>query len=139
MKQELDRRFASRHGRVMLVLAALCGAAGVALGAFGAHALRPVLAELNTLDTWRTASLYHLLHSVVLLCLALAWPRARLGFWLVFSGIVLFSGSLYAFSLTGERAFTPLTPVGGLCLLGGWLALAVSAGRSVRNSDGQSC
>jgi len=102
----------------------LCGFVSVALGAFGAHALRPLLSSLATVDIWSTASLYHLVHSGVLLCLAIARPAARVSFWLFFAGIVLFSGSLYLFALTGIKAFTPMAPVGGVCLMGGWLALA---------------
>ena len=108
----------------MRAIAALSGFLAVALGAFGAHALRPTLILLNTADTWGTASLYHLVHSVALLCIALARPTARLGFWLMLGGIVLFSGSLYVFALTGMKSVAPIAPVGGTFLLAGWLVLA---------------
>ena len=110
--------------RTLRVVAALCGFAAVALGAFGAHALRSNLSALATVETWNTASLYHLVHSAVLFCIACAYPKARLSFWLIFIGIVLFSGSLYVFSLTGLKAAAALTPVGGLSFLAGWLSLA---------------
>jgi uncharacterized membrane protein YgdD (TMEM256/DUF423 family) len=108
----------------MRVIAALCGFVAVALGAFGAHALRPTLSALATADTWATASLYHLVHSAVLMCIAMARPTARMGYWLFLLGIGLFSGSLYAFALTGARSLAMLAPVGGACLLAGWISLA---------------
>ena len=116
------------------MIAALCGLVAVALGAFGAHALRPILAGLATVDTWTTASLYHLVHSTVLLCIALALPGARLSFWLFLAGIVLFSGSLYVFSVTGLKAVAMAAPVGGTCLMAGWLALAIGPRRGSGNS-----
>lgn len=120
--------------RTMRTIAALSGFAAVALGAFGAHALRSTLAALATVDSWNTASLYHLVHSAVLLCLAVAWPRARLSFWLFVVGIVLFSGSLYVFSVTGLKGVAMAAPVGGTCLMAGWLALAFLACRESGNS-----
>lgn len=118
----IDER--SRSGVVLRVTAALCGLVAVALGAFGAHALRSTLAGLATVDTWNTASLYHLVHAAVLLCIALARPKALLSFWLLLAGIVLFSGSLYVYSVTGLKAVAMAAPVGGMCLMAGWLALA---------------
>ena len=112
------------------VVAALCGFVAVAMGAFGAHAFRPLLVDLATQETWNTASQYHLIHAVVLLCIAFARPGARLGFWLIFTGIVLFSGSLYVFSLTGLKDVALAAPAGGLCLLAGWLALVFQARRT---------
>lgn len=117
-------------------VAGLCGFVAVALGAFGAHALRPVLSNLATMDMWNTASLYHLVHSGVLVCLAIARPGARISFWLFVAGVVLFSGSLYLFALTGMKALTTMAPVGGLCLMGGWLTLAFGGGKhSAKEGD----
>lgn len=113
----------SNFGRGPRVAAALSGFVAVALGAFGAHGLRSTLTALSTGDVWQTASLYHLVHSAVLLCIALAAPRARVAFWLILTGVVLFSGSLYVYSLTGFRPLTAVAPVGGACLMAGWLAL----------------
>lgn len=123
-----------RPSRTMRMIAALCGLVAVALGAFGAHALRSLLGGMATVDTWNTASLYHLVHSVVLLCIALARPGARLSFWLFLAGIVLFSGSLYVFSVTGMKAVAMAAPVGGTCLMAGWLALAFGPLRASGNS-----
>lgn len=116
-----------------LIAAALAGASGVALGAFGAHALRERL-DPAALATWHTAVLYHLIHALALLALvlfaratgrAVAIPAALFG-----AGIVLFSGSLYGLALTGWRWLGPVTPIGGLAFLAGWIALvALARGR----------
>jgi uncharacterized membrane protein YgdD (TMEM256/DUF423 family) len=105
----------------------------VAAGAFGAHALRGQLAA-EGLAVFETAVRYHLVHAVALLAVAWVntqWPGrpARLAGWLFIAGIVLFSGSLYLFVLTGERRVAVVTPIGGLALLAGWLAVAWAAWR----------
>jgi uncharacterized membrane protein YgdD (TMEM256/DUF423 family) len=110
--------------------AALFGAAGVALGAFGAHALKSRLAP-DLLAAWQTAVEYHLFHSVALLALGLfasATGRSvRLPAFLLGGGIVLFSGSLYLLAGAGLRWAGPLTPLGGLLLIAGWLSLLTLA------------
>jgi uncharacterized membrane protein YgdD (TMEM256/DUF423 family) len=102
------------------------GAAGVMLGAFGAHALRARL-EATQLETWGTAVDYHLLHAVALLALALFGQATGRNVGVpataFTAGIVLFSGSLYALALSGPRWLGPLTPLGGLLLIAGWAAL----------------
>ncbi len=105
-------------------LAALAGFLAVALGAFGAHGLQPVLEKNGTLAVWHTAALYHLVHAVVLLVLAQKAAVARLPFALFGAGIAIFSGSLYALALTNVKWLGAITPLGGVCLLAGWLALA---------------
>jgi uncharacterized membrane protein YgdD (TMEM256/DUF423 family) len=100
-------------------LAALFGASGVVLGAFGAHGLKALLAANQTQEVWHTASLYHLLHAVVLL-----WAAARqLAFRLFACGILVFSGSLYLLAVTGLKWLGAVTPLGGLLLIAGWLSL----------------
>ena len=107
------------------IAAALCFLA-VALGAFGAHALRSTLESHGMIDVWNKAVLYHFVHAVALLALAL-WGTANRGpWWLLFAGIILFSGSLYLMALTNLRWFGPITPIGGLCFLAGWAWLIVS-------------
>jgi len=111
-------------------VAALLGAAGVGLGAFGAHALKPRLLAAGTESTWDTAVQYHLLHAVVLLALAI-WARfspalaasIAVSGWFFIVGIVLFSGSLYGLALGGPRWLGPVTPLGGLAFIVGWLWL----------------
>ncbi len=105
--------------------AGLCFLA-VVLGAFGAHTLRSTLELRGTLQTWQTAVLYHFIHAVALLVLALYGASNRGAWWLLFAGILLFSGSLYAIALTNMRWLGPVTPLGGLCFLAGWAWLIVA-------------
>ena len=116
--------------RGWLVAAALLGATGVIAGAFGAHGLRARLGP-DALASWETAVRYQLLHAVALLALALharatgqavALPA---GLWT--AGVVLFSGSIYALVLGGPRLLGPVTPLGGLALAAGWVALLALA------------
>ena len=119
--------------RGLTIAGALLAFVAVAAGAFGAHALRGRL-EAEELAVFETAVRYHLVHAVALLAVAWVntqWPGrpARFSGWLFIAGIVLFSGSLYLFVLTGARGVVVITPVGGLALLAGWLALAWAAWR----------
>jgi uncharacterized membrane protein YgdD (TMEM256/DUF423 family) len=118
-----------------LVSAGLLGATGVALGAFGAHWLRPTLAALGTRDTWETAVYFQLFHAVALLAAA-GLPQqltenqrrhARRGAICWQWGVVLFSGSLYALAVGGPRWLGPVTPLGGAALIAGWVLLIVAA------------
>jgi uncharacterized membrane protein YgdD (TMEM256/DUF423 family) len=113
-----------------LIAAALAGATGVGLGAFGAHALRERL-DPAAQAVWQTAVLYHLVHACALLALVL-FARATgrsvgLPAALFTAGIVLFSGSLYLLALTSWRWLGPITPLGGLSFIAGWLALLTVA------------
>ena len=104
---------------------ALLGAAAVCTGAFGAHGLKAKV-EAGKLDpkflkAWETAAHYHLLHAILMAADSSMSDRSAL---LFLSGIALFSGSLYAMTLTQNRAFGPITPIGGLTLIAGWLSLA---------------
>lgn len=119
-------------GRVFLLLAAVAGATGVALGAFGAHALRDKLAP-ESLDVWQTAVQYQLWHALALfgigILLAL-YPASRwvaAAGWACAAGILVFSGSLYLLALTGARGLGAVTPLGGLALIAGWVLLVVGA------------
>jgi len=116
--------------RLIILAAGLLGFTGVALGAFGAHALKETLTTRGSVSTWQTAVLYHLIHAVALLALAAVgggWTNARwIGlFWCL--GVVLFSGSLYWLSLGGPKFLGPVTPLGGLAFLAGWLLVAWTA------------
>ncbi len=101
------------------IAAALCFLA-VALGAFGAHALRSMLEGHGMLDVWNKAVLYHFIHAIALFALALFGTANRSAWWLLFAGIFLFSGSLYLMAVTNLRWLGPVTPLGGLCFLAGW-------------------
>ena len=105
--------------------AALCFLA-VALGAFGAHALKATLQEHAMGDAWNKAVLYHFIHAIALLVLALVPAGHRGVWWLFFTGIILFSGSLYLMALTNSRWLGAITPLGGLCFLAGWAWLALA-------------
>lgn len=116
---------------LLLAVASLVGASGVGLGAFGAHALRSRLLASDTLSTWETAVHYHLLHAVAMLALV-ACARSfspalqgalHLSGWLFLVGVILFSGSLYGLALGGPRWLGPVTPLGGLAFILGWLWL----------------
>ena len=123
------------HPRSALAWAGVLGATGVVLGAFGAHGLRATLDAAGTREVWDTASRYQLLHAVALVGFA-GWlrsspnPPGRTAAWAVrlwAAGTVLFSGSLYALALGGPRWLGPVTPLGGVGLIAGWILAAWSA------------
>jgi uncharacterized membrane protein YgdD (TMEM256/DUF423 family) len=108
--------------------AALCFLA-VALGAFGAHALRSTIESHGMLEVWNKAVFYHFVHASALLVLALYATSNRGAWWLLCAGIPLFSGSLYVMALTNVRWLGAITPLGGLCFLAGWAWLIVAPPR----------
>ncbi len=119
--------------RFFFVVGSSSAALAVALGAFGAHALRARL-EPSLLAAFETGVRYQFTHALGLLAVAWActrWPGAaiRAGGWLFIAGSVLFSGSLYALSLGGARGLGAVTPLGGAAWIAGWLCLAWGAGR----------
>ncbi|GFM51668.1 MULTISPECIES: DUF423 domain-containing protein [Pseudomonas] len=119
--------------RSFLMLAAFFGFTGVALGAFAAHGLKGRLSP-EYLAIFHTGVLYQLVHALALLGVAVlaAQIPGRLVTWAGFSfaiGIVLFSGSLYALTLSGIGKLGIVTPFGGLAFLIGWLTLGVAAWR----------
>ena len=134
-----------------LILGALFGLIGVALGAFGSHALRSKLPP-ERLATFETGVRYHLIHALALFAVVLTgrfryatvvtggktgtaatsyfgsiggWAIAA--GWLFVAGIVLFSGSLYLLARTGEKRWGAVTPFGGLCWIAAWALLAGAA------------
>ena len=107
------------------IAAVLCFLA-VALGAFGAHSLKATLQAHDMVSVWEKAVLYHFLHALALLVLALHGIGSRAPSILFVAGIVLFSGSLYLLALTNLRWLGAITPLGGLCFLAGWAWLAFS-------------
>ncbi|MDD3179340.1 MAG: DUF423 domain-containing protein [Opitutaceae bacterium] len=121
-------------------LAALFGASGVLLGAFGAHALKPQLADYGTAPLWQTAVFYQLVHALALFVAGgwrslqgkpLRFLDAVTGCWTL--GIAGFSGSLYLLALRGPRWLGPVTPFGGLAFLAGWLLVLAGVWR--KSSD----
>ena len=113
--------------RIALVrIAAVFCFVAVALGAFGAHALKATLQASGMLDAWNKAVLYHLVHAVALVALALHGAGNRMSYFLLAAGILLFSGSLYTMAVTNVRWLGAITPFGGLCFLAGWAWLIIA-------------
>jgi uncharacterized membrane protein YgdD (TMEM256/DUF423 family) len=115
--------------RTFLLIGSVFGFLGVAFGAFGAHALRSRLSS-DMLAVFETGVRYQLYHAFAILIVAAAIGRlgpvpllAAAG-WIFAAGIVLFSGSLYALTLTGVGTLGAITPIGGLLFLAGWAVLA---------------
>lgn len=113
--------------------AVACGLA-VAVGAFGAHALRDRLAP-EALGTFETAVRYHFFHALALFVVTYAvqrWPESatNMAGWLFITGLVLFSGSLYVLALSGVRWLGAITPLGGVAFIAGWAILAWAAWRA---------
>lgn len=119
--------------RVLLLLAAISGFTGVALGAFAAHALRGRLPE-GMLSVFQTGVQYQLWHTAALIGVALLLLRQpdsqlfKMAGGLFALGILLFSGSLYLMALAGWRVGM-VTPMGGVCLLVAWLCFGLGAWR----------
>ncbi|SDI26791.1 DUF423 domain-containing protein [Pseudomonas panipatensis] len=117
--------------RTFLLLAAFFGFTGVALGAFAAHGLKKQLSA-DYLAIFQTGVHYQMLHALALLAVALLSTQVggRLigaAGWLFVAGILVFSGSLYALTLSATPVLGAITPIGGLCFLGGWLCLGLAA------------
>jgi uncharacterized membrane protein YgdD (TMEM256/DUF423 family) len=117
--------------RTFLLIGALAGVVGVALGAFGAHGLRGRLSP-EMLAVFETGVRYHMYHALALLLTAAVMGRINGRFvaaagWFFTAGIVLFSGSLYLLAATGITLLGAITPFGGVAFLIGWACLAVAA------------
>jgi uncharacterized membrane protein YgdD (TMEM256/DUF423 family) len=108
-----------------LRLAAVLCFLAVALGAFGAHAMKASLTASGLTDVWNKAVLYHFLHAIVMFVISYVTAGQRGPWWLFFGGILLFSGSLYLMALTNARWLGAITPLGGLCFLAGWAWIAL--------------
>lgn len=126
MESDVKRWIVS--GAMSMVLA-------IGLGAFGAHALKSILAP-GRLEVYHTAVRYHLLHSVGLFAVSFVCflkPKstlARASGWIMAAGMGLFCGSLYVLSLTGVTWPGIITPFGGMALMAAWLLVAAAALRN---------
>ncbi|MGS0680493.1 DUF423 domain-containing protein [Shewanella sp. 125m-7] len=117
-----------------LLLAALSGFIAVALGAFGAHGLKNV-APAELIAIFNLGVEYQFYHTFALIAVAFSghWIKSRLLDWagyLFIAGMVLFSGSLYLYALIGAKWTGPVTPLGGVCFLLGWLFIAAAVWRN---------
>ena len=120
-----------------MVIAGLFGALGVIAGAFGAHGLSSRGVSAEAMGWWETGAKYHLVHAAAMLAAALGVAGVSSGgrrwlagaVWCWAGGVVVFSGSLYVMTLTGQRWLGAVTPIGGLALIGGWVLVMVSGWR----------
>ncbi len=119
--------------QIFLGIASILGGLSVAAGAFASHALKEKLSE-RAAEIFETGARYQMYHALALLLVALLLSRAEAGQstlvaagYAFIIGVVLFSGSLYALSLTGVKWLGPITPLGGVAFIVGWGCLAVAA------------
>ena len=118
--------------KTAIVLAAIFGFLGVALGAFGAHALKDQFKEEKYAKNWDTAVSYQFTHTFALIAVGILMHLLGVSGTLTAAtilfavGIVIFSGSLYVLSLTGIKKLGAITPIGGLCMLAGWVCLLIA-------------
>ena len=120
--------------RLFFLIGAVSAFVGVAAGAFGAHGLKDRLSA-DMLATFEVGVRYQMYHAFALIAAAWAvsrWPGAlaTASGWLFVTGTIVFSGSLYLLSLTGQRWLGAITPLGGLAFLAGWLCLAGACWKS---------
>ncbi|MCP1306273.1 DUF423 domain-containing protein [Paenibacillus tyrfis] len=117
--------------RTFVALGGICAFLSVALGAFGAHALKGKLAA-DMLANFQTGVQYQMMHSLGLIAIGLAASllpasgHLRRAGWSMFVGIAVFSGSLYVLSITGIKQLGAITPIGGVAFLFGWLSLVLA-------------
>ncbi len=123
----------------ILIIASILGATGVILGAFGAHALKSILTETQ-IQSYQTGILYHLLHAIVLLIIAILYHLTKnksflTAGYLMFAGIILFSFSIYLLALKDYLAMPmlkflgPVTPIGGTLIIISWALIFINAFR----------
>ena len=106
-------------------IAGVLGALGVMLGAFGAHGLEDKVTP-ERIVVWETAARYHMLHVLALGLVAAHPSQPRWAGGLFVAGILFFSGSLYMLVLLDKGWLGAITPIGGVCFIAGWIALALS-------------
>jgi uncharacterized membrane protein YgdD (TMEM256/DUF423 family) len=122
-------------GSAWFVMGAIAAGVAVILGAFGAHGLKSRV-DPELLVVFETGVRYQMYHALALLAVGLArvhWPTAviSLAGWFFLAGILIFSGSLYLMTATGERWLGAITPIGGLAFIIGWVLLAAGAWRAI--------
>jgi uncharacterized membrane protein YgdD (TMEM256/DUF423 family) len=120
------------HSKRFIVLGGILGAIGVALGAFGSHGLNDILTQNARLDTFDTASQYHLIHALGLLIIGLLAERtpSRYLTWAGYAmvaGVIIFSGSLYILAVFNLRFMGAIAPIGGTAFILSWGLIAFAA------------
>ncbi len=121
--------------KLILMIGAISGFITVALGAFGAHGLESKLTE-KMMQTWEKAVQYQMFHTTAIFIAAILLVVSEVttfqtSAWVFLIGIILFSGSLYVYSLTGAKTFAMITPLGGVAFLIGWVILAYGVTKMV--------
>jgi len=114
--------------KISILIGSGLGALGVMIGAFGAHAFKAILEQNQRMATFETAVKYHFFHALALILLGILMDRypgkfMNLSMWVFLVGIVLFSGSLYILSLTGNTKWGAVAPIGGISMIAGWVFL----------------
>lgn len=114
----------------LLLVGAILSGLAVAIGAFGAHGLQAILTENGSTETFKTGVLYHIFHSLGIIATGLTYHVTKqklvaISGWMFLSGIILFSGSLYMLSISSLKFFGPITPIGGVFFIAGWVMLAL--------------
>lgn len=118
--------------RKFMIIGALMAMLSVAIGAFGAHLLEPIVGE-SSMKVYETGVQYHMIHALGILLIAIVaglWGDSRRlewAGWLLFVGIILFSGSLYVLTITGIKPLGIITPFGGVAFIAGWICLMAEA------------
>jgi len=116
-----------KNPKTFLLLGMILMAAGVAMGAFGAHALKAKLTASGRIDTYETGIRYMLIHALALILIGILmdrYPQLRVAGVLLVIGILFFSGSLLTLSLTNAGYWGAVAPIGGTALIIGWLYAA---------------
>jgi uncharacterized membrane protein YgdD (TMEM256/DUF423 family) len=131
-----DQKYRQTMQKLFLIAGAVAMPLAVALGAFGAHGLKSRLTE-EMLNIFETGVQYHFYHAIGLLIvgfIAQYLPDSKLltwSGWLMIFGIFIFSGSLYALSISGVRWLGAITPIGGLCFIASWIFVALAVWKSL--------
>jgi uncharacterized membrane protein YgdD (TMEM256/DUF423 family) len=116
--------------KMWIIISAVSGFTAVVIGAFGAHGLRENLSA-EMLEVYKTGVIYQFVHTIVLLILSLTnFIKTKIAYIFFLLGIILFSFSLYIYSISGIKFFAMITPVGGICFLIGWFWLIVETVRT---------
>ena len=117
-------------GKSTLIVGSTLAGLAVAIGAFGAHGLASILSANERVDTFETAVLYHMFHALALILVGIIQKEKghksiRIVAYLFTAGVAIFSGSLYALSVTNITILGAITPIGGICFITGWIWLVV--------------